>query len=954
MTFVSNSGACVTNYPCTIGALNAGQSTTITSVYNVNANGGTTLHPSFTVSSTTPDPNSANDTGTKAITVGCPTGTPTLSYPSDGATGVGVNGTLSWSDVNAAHYNIYLGPAGSGCNVLYATVVGSAHSILYNGLAPGTSYEWAVEAATTGCPSTKSSCARFQTATNCSASAPQPVSPTGSLVPSPVTFTWTASTGATLYTVKNASDDSTFGTSTTTSLSNIFVNDGPVSWYVLADVPGCGQLKSATVTFNACSTPLAPLAGAVSEAATGQTYAVQWDRLNGVVSYSLEEARDEAFTNPSVTVVQQPATSAASVSFTKQTTSGPATFFYRVRAKAACNDSFGPYSIPIRVVVLPPPPPTNRNPNVTVPVGSKLVVVQQVFVPGIDDGIVHTFVATVDKPWLTVDPSTGILPAGGVTLDVKADPTTLPNGTATGTVIVSISSATGKTGTNGSTTVTVPVSVNLVTPVVPSTKDLPPDNALIIPAVGHLDAVNSQWQSDIRLANTGSQKLQYVLKFTPADPSSGVKTTTINVDGGATTALDDIVRNWYGVGALGESSNGSLEIRPLEPQGKTGSDAAPTVSKVTVVSSRTYNTSANGTLGQFIPAIPFSSFIGKAAQNAATSVLSLQQIAQSPQYRTNLGVVEGAGAAANVLISVFDVNGNKLKDVPLSLKAGQQIQVSNFLASVGIPTLSDGRVEVKVTSGEGRVTAYASVVDNQTSDPLLVSGVKLGGASANRYVLPGVADINTGIANWRTDMRVFNGGSTAQNATLTFFRHDASPLTQNIVINAGEIRTLDSIVAATFGLTGAGGAVHVSTPTSSNLIVSGRTYNATANGTYGQFIPAVTASDSIGNSDRPLQILQVEDSVRYRTNVGLAEVTGKPAGVDVTVNLPDSKVTPVFHLDLNANDFQQFNPFQALGLENIYNARISIRVTGGDGKVTAYGSVVDMLTNDPTYVPAQQ
>ena len=102
------------------------------------------------------------------------------------------------------------------------------------------------------------------------------------------------------------------------------------------------------------------------------------------------------------------------------------------------------------------------------------------------------------------------------------------------------------------------------------------------------------------------------------------------------------------------------------------------------------------------------------------------------------------------------------------------------------------------------------------------------------------------------------------------------------------------------------------------------------------------------------QILQAEDSVRYRTNIGLAEVTGKPAGVDVLVNLPDSKVTPVVHVNLAANDFQQFNVFRALGLENVYNARVTVRVTDGDGRVTAYGSVVDMLTSDPTYVPAQQ
>ena len=34
-------------------------------------------------------------------------------------------------------------------------------------------------------------------------------------------------------------------------------------------------------------------------------------------------------------------------------------------------------------------------------------------------------------------------------------------------------------------------------------------------------------------------------------------------------------------------------------------------------------------------------------------------------------------------------------------------------------------------------------------------------------------------------------------------------------------------------------------------------------------------------------------------------------------------------------------------------ARISVRVIDGQGKITAYGSVVDQKTQDPTYVPAQ-
>jgi hypothetical protein len=32
---------------------------------------------------------------------------------------------------------------------------------------------------------------------------------------------------------------------------------------------------------------------------------------------------------------------------------------------------------------------------------------------------------------------------------------------------------------------------------------------------------------------------------------------------------------------------------------------------------------------------------------------------------------------------------------------------------------------------------------------------------------------------------------------------------------------------------------------------------------------------------------------------------------------------------------------------------VSIRVVDGNGKVAAYGSLVDNLSKDPTYVPAQ-
>ncbi|MCU1230512.1 MAG: hypothetical protein JWO97_3396, partial [Acidobacteria bacterium] len=607
----------------------------------------------------------------------------------------------------------------------------------------------------------------------------------------------------------------------------------------------------------------------------------------------------------------------------------------------------------------------NPNHNSNVPAGSKRIVVQQVFVPGFPDGS-FPFTATVDKPWLAVTPPSGILPPQGITLTVTADPSTLPNGTFTGTVLVNIITPNNAGGiaSRANRALNIPVSVSLVTPVVPQPKTEPYAASLIIPSVGHLDGIASRWQSDIRVANTSASKAHYQLVFTPQgdDASKGVKQTTIEIDPNGTTALDDIVRNWYGVGSLGETANGVLEIRPLDtPTNLITGNATSSFTQSTVASSRTYNTTSTGTLGQFIPAVPFANFIGRpASSNQLAQVLSLQQVAQSDAYRTNIGVVEASGKPASVMLSVFATSGAKLLDYPLELRGGEQVQLNGFLAEHGI-SLSDGRVEVKVVSGDGKVTAYASVVDNHTNDPLLVSGTQLNGVQADHYVLPGVADLNNGFASWRTDARIFNASTTPQAATLTFYpqNNSGSPVANAITINPGEVRTLDNILQSFFALTSnggssnLGGALHISTPGASNLIVTGRTYNKTSDGTFGQYIPAVTAAEAVGASERALNILQVEESPRYRTNLGLAEVSGREAHVEITVNLPDSKVSPRIEFTMAPNEFRQFGIINELGLPNTYNARITVKVLDGDGRITAYGSVIDRETQDPTYVPAQ-
>lgn len=261
-----------------------------------------------------------------------------------------------------------------------------------------------------------------------------------------------------------------------------------------------------------------------------------------------------------------------------------------------------------------------------------------------------------------------------------------------------------------------------------------------------------------------------------------------------------------------------------------------------------------------------------------------------------------------------------------------------------------------MTSATGKVSAYASVIDNRTNDPLLVSPVIKGSVNSSRYVIPGVAFTNS-IANWRTDARLYNSGSSTVTATLTFFpQTGGTPLTQTTTIVPGETKDLDNILNTTFGINeaNAGGSVLITTPTTSSIIASARTYALADNGgTIGQFVPAVTPADSVGAADRSLQLLQLEQSDAFRTNIGLAETTGNSVTAEVSLVLPDSKVTPVISVPLGPNQFTQLS-LAAFGLTDpIYNARVSVKVVDGDGRITAYGSLIDNLSQDPTYVPAQ-
>jgi len=792
----------------------------------------------------------------------------------------------------------------------------------------------------------------------------------------PFDLRWSNVPGATQYKVWLASGPEApkvIGTTAGLHLDNQTAPPGPVTWSVEALFDHCPSVRSTISSFTAvpapqpCSTPAIPLPRAESTASTNVEYVIRWTPVGptATTQYELQEATDASFTAPSSIITT------TSESPFKHVNSGDAavTYYYRVRAIGTCNGARSLFSLPLTVQVLPSNVVDPASANGSTPADNPQTTHYQIHlgVNTANKGAIaaatgDTFAASTNQPWLTVSPSSGTIPAEGTTLTVTAKTDGLPVGTSSGAVSVTFGSAAGSSNRRALDTrpaSNTTVSVNLVQPVAPVAKNAPPPDALIIPAVAHAGGINSKFQSDVRVTNSSAQPMKYQITFMPTGDAgiSQGKQTTLDVDPGRTVALDDVLESWFG----SNGATGTLEIRPLNATTNTSTTTAlpnGLANILTFAASRTFNTTSNGTFGQYIPAIPFSAFVGRGSDPTKSTILSLQQIAQSSAFRTNLGLVEGSGDPASVLVTVFGDNGQKLTEFTQDLKGGQHVQLNSILATKNVQ-VNDGRIEVKVVSPVGKVTAYASVLDNLTNDPLLVSPVSVNQTAAARYVLPGVADLNNGIANWQTDVRLFNPSTNIVKATLTFYsQNGGTPVSKDVSLAPGQVQTFDAALHQFFGLSNDGGALHISTTAPTPLIATARTYNQTANGTYGQFVPAVTANDAAALGTRPLQILQIEESDRYRTNVGFAEVTGKAAKIEITAVPSDSKVAASTQVDLAPNQFVQYTQLlKSMGLTNssgaAYNARVTVKVISGQGRVTAYASVIDMLTNDPTFVPAQ-
>ncbi|HVR37597.1 MAG TPA: Ig domain-containing protein, partial [Thermoanaerobaculia bacterium] len=480
---------------------------------------------------------------------------------------------------------------------------------------PPSRYEWMVIAFFAGCPPVESARFHFNIPAppECDNRRPLLLGPQdGAQVTPPVHLEWTPVPKAKSYKVWaiHENGDRDLLASTTASETTVDIPPGPYRWFVEVFFDNCPSLESARSEFFVlatpppCRPPDKPVVNVVGQALSGTPYRVRWTPLPFVSTYELQEATALDFSNAKTITTED-----VSAQFTHTAGDTPVQYLYRVRGVSPCSDERGPYSDVAGVFVVNPKS-TAPNKNASAELGIQSNIVQSLFLPGTNPPV--QFHAEVDKPWLKVSPSDGTLGADGITLIVTADPNVLVLGTNTGTVKITYTGA-GKGQTTNATSLpsSVPVSVSLVTPVSPGGKNTPIPDSLIIPAVAHAQGANdSLFESDVRITNLAPEAQQYLINFTPSgvDGTVSGSSTFLEIEAGATTALDDILASFFTSG-----TTGMVEIRPLSATTSTTSivNGIPSVELTTAAASRTYNVTPNGTFGQFIPAIRFADFIEK-------------------------------------------------------------------------------------------------------------------------------------------------------------------------------------------------------------------------------------------------------------------------------------------------------------------------------------------------------
>lgn len=489
--------------------------------------------------------------------------------------------------------------------------------------------------------------------------------------------------------------------------------------------------------------------------------------------------------------------------------------------------------------------------------------------------------------------------------------------------------------------------------------------------------------SDGWIRNRGPEPATVEMTFTPngADGymDAMVKKATVTVPPYWTTRLADFLPSLYGV----TSVSGQVEIR---------SPALPQLSIRATVDSVTQKGGAVARYGAEIPIVQSGQGARRGSSGSPSRVVLAGIRSAEAGFRTNVILAETSGRPVTVELAAHDAAGALVGRTSVALKAWSKEQVDATNAAL-FPVGSrfdGGTIEVVPTQGDGVVTAFATVIDNASQSYATRVGAVLEaagagggtGAPGRPAFLPAVARSAAGNASfYTTTLAVANVSTAPASLSLTYLpefgggpvgpvavRIEARSAGPRAVLFEDLLGTLFGVTEGTAGMLRVEGdlgsvvvAAEVSTPVDVNDPSKGRSISAVNPAPGAALVrPGLFDADSLevvgapesGAPSRVSWLPAIEEGAAVRTNLILAELSGKSATVRVSLTtrgLGGARLAEGLY-SLGPFERWQVNKVirELVGLSHtrleMRDVEISVEGVSGEGRVLAMATKID---NDP-------
>ncbi len=442
----------------------------------------------------------------------------------------------------------------------------------------------------------------------------------------------------------------------------------------------------------------------------------------------------------------------------------------------------------------------------------------------------------------------------------------------------------------------------------------PRETTVLVPAAAHVTGFGgARWVTDLALANRGVDAVTAELTLFGEDGAAAAgPSVTVEIPPRTTTMLEDVVAV-----TLGATGSGALRI---------AADGMLVV----------------GSYGQGVPGWPIDRVV------EAGGAVRLVGLRGGPSFRSNLGLANAAALPVQAQVDLYDDDATKIGSARRELPPWGRVQLDRVLDGLPIAGDDPAIAIVRNLSLDGRLAAYASVVDQRTGDPTFIAGSPLVAAGQPQWI-PAVAHTD-GLAGtiWRTDLELANIGSYDLLVTLELFKGEGAPggpWREVLRIQSDRVARLTDVVRSVLGTDGAG-ALRLEVDRG-QLAVTSRTANDGGFGTFGQGIPTTPEAEALGG-DRIGLLLPLAQSAAFRSNLGLVNLGASAITVVASFEAADGAVLGAASYLLGARSWRQVT---AAAPRGTVLARVASEDPGA--RFLAYASVVDNHTGDPTYVPAQ-